>query len=118
MAQAAPLATKQVLVSYSAQQPFLSSPNWKHLHNALLVQLPLHNIHWKSASRTSIRTIQELDITLVQLDKLRDEHTSQIPVTLLDKPLLHIYIVTCEASFRVCSISRQYPAYRLTGQRG
>ncbi|KAJ7285957.1 trafficking protein particle complex subunit 10 [Mycena rebaudengoi] len=86
---------QRVLVSYSGAQAFLSSGSWDEVHTALLAQLPLRNIHWKSASR-SIRTIQELDVSLVPLESLRDEHTSQIPATLLEKPFLNIYIVTCE----------------------
>ncbi|KAJ7098036.1 trafficking protein particle complex subunit 10 [Mycena belliarum] len=87
---------QRVLVSYSGAQVFLSSGSWDQIHTALLAQLPLRNIHWKSPSRPSIRTIQELDISLVPLESLRDEHTSQIPATLLEKPFLNIYIVTCE----------------------
>ncbi|KAJ7470648.1 trafficking protein particle complex subunit 10 [Mycena latifolia] len=87
---------QRVLVSYSGAQAFLSSGSWDQIHTALLAQLPLRNIHWKSPSRPSIRTIQELDISLVPLESLRDEHTSQIPATLLEKPFLNIYIVTCE----------------------
>ncbi|KAJ7905373.1 trafficking protein particle complex subunit 10 [Mycena olivaceomarginata] len=88
---------QRVLVSYSGAQAFLSSGSWDQIHTALLAQLPLRNIHWKSPSR-SIRTIQELDISLVPLESLRDEHTSQIPATLLEKPFLNMYIVTCEDS--------------------
>ncbi|KAJ7156089.1 trafficking protein particle complex subunit 10 [Mycena crocata] len=87
---------QRVLVSYSGTQAFLSSDNWDQIHTALVAQLPLRNIHWKSPSRPSIRTIQELDISLVPLESLRDEHTSQIPATLLEKPFLNVYIVTCE----------------------
>ncbi|KAJ7452540.1 hypothetical protein B0H11DRAFT_2245998 [Mycena galericulata] len=47
-------------------------------------------------SYSGAQTIQELDISLVPLESLRDEHTSQIPETLLEKPFLNIYIVTCE----------------------
>jgi hypothetical protein len=88
---------QRVLVSYSGAQAFLSSGSWDQIHTALLAQLPLRNIHWKSPSR-SIRTIQELDISLVPLESLRDEHTSQIPATLLEKPFLNMYIVTCEVA--------------------
>ncbi|KAJ6547447.1 trafficking protein particle complex subunit 10 [Mycena capillaripes] len=87
---------QRVLVSYSGAQAFLSSGSWDQIHTALLAQLPLRNIHWKSPSRPSIRTIQELDISLVPIESLRDEHTSQIPATLLEKPFLNMYIVTCE----------------------
>ncbi|KAG7452626.1 uncharacterized protein BT62DRAFT_939661 [Guyanagaster necrorhizus] len=85
-----------VLVSYSGSPFFLSSPSWTQIQHGFNSQLPLRNIHWKSASRTSLRTIQELNVTLVNLDSIRDEHTSQVPVNLLEKPLLNIYIVNCE----------------------
>jgi hypothetical protein len=89
---------RRVLVTFSAPSSFLSSDNWRQFYAALLSQLPLRNIHWKSASRPSLRTIQELDVTLVPVDTLRDEHASQVPATLLEKPLLNIYIVTCEVN--------------------
>lgn len=96
---AAPLAsTQRVLVSYSAPQIFLASGSWKQLYSGLTSQLPLRNIHWKSSTQTSIRTIQELDVTLEPLEALRDDHTSQIPATLLKKPLLNLYIVLCEVN--------------------
>ncbi|KAF8894667.1 trafficking protein particle complex subunit 10 [Infundibulicybe gibba] len=94
---ASPTGTHRVLVSYTATpQIFLTSGRWKQIQAALTSQLPLRNIHWKPASRTSVRTIQELAVTLKPLEGIRDDHTSQIPVTLLDKPLLNILIVTCE----------------------
>ncbi|KAF9009438.1 trafficking protein particle complex subunit 10 [Cyathus striatus] len=96
---AQPLASGQrVLVSYTAPPQFIASPNWTRVFNSLLSQFPLRSIHWKSSSttRTSVRTIQELNVTLVSLDTLRDDVTSQVPVTLLEKPLLNIYVVYCE----------------------
>ncbi|TFK72158.1 hypothetical protein BDN72DRAFT_836546 [Pluteus cervinus] len=90
--------SQHVLVSYAAPTMFLNSGSWRQIQEGLKAQLPLRNIHWKSASRTSIRTIQELDITLVNFETLRDEHTSQVPATLLEKPLLNIYILMCEDS--------------------
>ncbi|KAF5386686.1 hypothetical protein D9615_001912 [Tricholomella constricta] len=95
MANAQASSSKCVLVSYSAAPSILSSAKWLQVQAALTALLPLRNIHWKSASRSSIRTIQELDVNLVPLDTPRDEHT-QIPVTLLEKPLLNIYIVVCQ----------------------
>ncbi|KAF7305565.1 hypothetical protein HMN09_00809700 [Mycena chlorophos] len=89
---------QRVLVSYSGVQSYLASPHWDTVRTALLAQLPLRNIHWKSANRTSLRPIQELNIALVPLESLRDEHTSQVPAALLEKPFLNIYIVTCDDS--------------------
>ncbi|TDL27388.1 hypothetical protein BD410DRAFT_875203 [Rickenella mellea] len=86
----------RALATYSGPSQFLSSDYWKQIHLSLSSQLPLRNLHWKSASRISIRTIQELDVNLVELEHSRDELTSQIPSTLLEKPFLNMYVVTCE----------------------
>ena len=99
MAETSNSSAQRVLVSFTAPPIFLASPNWKKVHATLLGLLPLRNIHWKSASRGTVKTIQELDVTLVPFESLRDEHASQIPVTLLEKPLLHVYIVHCEVSY-------------------
>ncbi|KAG1827035.1 trafficking protein particle complex subunit 10 [Suillus subaureus] len=90
------MSNQNVLVTYSAPVSFLASESWRQVLGALQSQLPLRSIHWKSASRPNLKTIQELELTLVPLDSLRDEHTSQVPVTLLEKPLLNLYVVTCE----------------------
>ncbi|EJD39309.1 hypothetical protein AURDEDRAFT_71368 [Auricularia subglabra TFB-10046 SS5] len=86
----------RVLVTYSAPLIFLSSDQWSQIHRAIAAHMPLRNLHWKTASRPSIRTIQELDVSLVSFDTMRDEHASQIPTSLLEKPLVNIYVVTCE----------------------
>lgn len=85
-----------VQVTYAAPLHFLSSDHWMQIHTGLSAQLPLRDLQWKPPSRTSVRTIQELDIKLVALDSLRDEVTSQIPTTLLERPLLNIYVVACD----------------------
>ncbi|KAG5732737.1 Trafficking protein particle complex subunit 10 [Termitomyces sp. T112] len=95
MANAQAGSSQRVLVSLAAAPHIESSVKWNQVQSALRAQLPLRNIHWKSASHTSIRTIQELDVDLVPLDSPREEH-SQIPVTVLEKPLLNIYIVVCQ----------------------
>ncbi|EMD38446.1 hypothetical protein CERSUDRAFT_153326 [Gelatoporia subvermispora B] len=84
------------IVSYAATPVFLLTDQWKQVYAALQMQLPLRNLHWKSPSRAAIRTIQELHVNLTALDTLRDEHTSQVPQTLLDRPLLNVYFVACE----------------------
>ncbi|KIJ16879.1 hypothetical protein PAXINDRAFT_162498 [Paxillus involutus ATCC 200175] len=90
------MSNQHVLVTFAAPPSSQSPDSCKQVIAALRSQLPLRSIHWKSASRPSIRTIQELEVTLVALDSLRDEHTSQVPVTLIDKPLLNLYVVACE----------------------
>ncbi|KAG6376390.1 trafficking protein particle complex subunit 10 [Boletus reticuloceps] len=88
------MSSQHVLLTFAAAPQ--SSESCKQVIAALRSQLPLRSIHWRSASRPSIRTIQELEVTLVALDSLRDELTSQVPLTLLEKPLLNLLVVTCE----------------------
>lgn len=90
------MAENRAIVSYTTASSFLLTGAWKQIQGALKAQFPLRNIHWKPASRPNILTIQELDVKLVPFESVRDEHVSQIPMTLLEKPLLHIYVVTCE----------------------
>ncbi|KAI0341805.1 hypothetical protein BDW22DRAFT_1377071 [Trametopsis cervina] len=90
------MSTHRVTITYSAPQPFLSTDHWKQVYAALLCQLPLRNLHWKPSTRPTIRTIQELQVDVVAADAKRDEHTYQVPQTLLEKPLLNAYIVICE----------------------
>lgn len=88
--------SQSAVVSYSATPGFLSSPTWTQIQQAFRAQFPLRNIHWKSTSRVSLVTIQELDVKLVALDSIREESVSQIPVNLLEKPLLNVYFVLCD----------------------
>ena len=87
--------TQRVLVSYAAPPSFVATPNWTKVYASILGQLPLRNLHWKTSVKGSVKTVQELEVALVSFDTLREEHT-QVPVTLLEKPLLHVYIVYCE----------------------
>lgn len=89
---------------------YAASPNlhsqgdlWDQLRSAIISQLPLRNLHWKSASRAAIRTVQELPINLVPFESVPGEHASQIPGNWLDRPLLNFYVVTCDvrSAFRV-----------------
>lgn len=88
--------TQRVLVSYSTPPVFFASPNWNKVYAALVAQLPLRNIHRKHPLKQSVKTIQELSVTLVALDGVSEEPTSQVPSTLLEKPLLHIFVLHCE----------------------
>lgn len=92
------MSSQHILVTFAAPPSIQPSDSCKQVIAALRSQLPLRSIHWRAASRPSIRTIQELEVTLVTFDSLRDELTSQVPLTLLEKPLLNLYIVTCEVS--------------------
>jgi len=92
------MVQSRVKISYSAPTLFLASDQWIQIRTALDAHLPLRNLHWRSPTRTSIRTIQELDIDLINLDSLRDEGASQIPTSLLDRPFMNLFIFACEVS--------------------
>ncbi|KAF5358539.1 hypothetical protein D9756_001945 [Leucocoprinus leucothites] len=90
------MTANRPIVSYTTAPSFLLTGAWKQIQAALQAQFPLRNIHWKPPSGSSLLTIQELEVDFVPFETVRDEHASQIPMTLLDRPLLHIYVVTCE----------------------
>jgi hypothetical protein len=90
------MAENRPIVTYTTASSFLPTGAWNKIQATLKAQFPLRNIHWKPSSGSSLLTIQELDVRLIPFENVRDEHASQIPVTLLVKPLLHIYVVTCE----------------------
>ncbi|TBU35808.1 trafficking protein particle complex subunit 10 [Dichomitus squalens] len=93
------MSAQRVTITYSGPIVFLSTDHWKQIQNSLVSQLPLRNLHWKSTSRNALRSIQELDVKLVPFEMLReDQAASQIPQSVLEKPLLHLYIFTCEDS--------------------
>ena len=71
---------------------------WSQIWTGISSQLPLRNLHWKPASRTSIRTIQTLQIDLHALETMKEEGASQIPASLLEKPLLNVYVIACDVS--------------------
>ena len=97
------MAVQRVTVTYAASPNLQSQTDlWDQLRSAIAVQLPLRNLHWKSASRSSIRTVQELHINLVPFDSVPGEHASQIPASWLERPLLNFYVLTCEVRLIPC----------------
>ncbi|KAF7793103.1 hypothetical protein EIP86_004211 [Pleurotus ostreatoroseus] len=90
------MSTQRATIAYTASPAFLTTDHWKQIYAALQSQLPLRNLHWKSVSRPTLRTIQELPVNFVSAESIRSEHTSQVPQTLLERPLLSAYIVVCE----------------------
>lgn len=93
------MSNKGVLVTYASSREFLGTDHWKQVWAALLCQFPLRTLVWRGASRQgsqSSQTIQDLNVRLAPLESIKQEHTSQIPQTLLEKPLLNLYFVVCE----------------------
>lgn len=88
---------KEVLVTYT----FYPSGNGD-LRNAVAgieAQFPLRNLHWKSASRTAIRTIQEVDIKLVELGEVSPTKET-VSRSVLDTPLVNVCFVSCDVRLR------------------
>lgn len=86
----------KVLVTYSAPLIYLSSDQWSQIRAAITSQIPLKDVSWKSSSWPATRTIAKLDVSFVNVDTIREDHASQIPQSLLDRPFLNIYIASCE----------------------
>ena len=87
---------QRVRITVSASPQLTSTDQWALIWSGLAAQFPLRNLHWKPATRTSIRTIQYLDVNIVALEILREEGASQIPASVLEKPLLNVFVVMCE----------------------
>ena len=95
-----PCSMSHVQVTYSGPGIYLQSDQWTQVKTSLISQLPLRNLHWKPATRPSIRTIQELDIDLVPFETVKDEPVSQIPTSMLDRPFLNVFVIACEVRSR------------------
>jgi len=89
---------QRVLISHSAPRDFHGTPNWSKVCNSITSQLPLRNVNLRSPLRGTTITVASLDVALVPLESIREETASQVPTTLLEKPLLHLYIVYCQVS--------------------
>lgn len=89
-------------VTLSGTPSFVQSSQWNHFLSAVELHVPLQNLHWKSATRPSIRTIQQLEITLSSLDSSTLDARPQSLI--LDSPLLHVYVLTCDVSCLVSGV--------------
>ncbi|WVF66156.1 hypothetical protein IAT40_000896 [Kwoniella sp. CBS 6097] len=68
------------------------------LQNAIAgirAHLPLRNLHWKSSTRTSLRTIQEVDVRLLELGEASTVRDG-VGASLLEAPLVNLCLVVCE----------------------
>ncbi|WVN90958.1 uncharacterized protein L203_106203 [Cryptococcus depauperatus CBS 7841] len=87
-----------VKITYTLHpSPVNSSPSSSILYSAIAgvrAHLPLRNLHWKSSSRTSLRTIQEIDVELVELGEVSSARG--MAESVLDSPLVNMCFVVCE----------------------
>ncbi|KAL7418808.1 hypothetical protein Q5752_006492 [Cryptotrichosporon argae] len=58
-------------------------------------QLPLRNLHWKPQSRTSLRTIQEVDVRLLELGDVAPSK-GHVAASLLEAPLVNLCLIACD----------------------
>jgi hypothetical protein len=86
---------REVLVTYTAHPT--GSADVHHAISAINSQLPLRNLHWKPSNRTSLRTIQELDVRLVELGEAAGG-AQGLGGSVLERPLVNLCLVVCEVS--------------------
>lgn len=60
-------------------------------------QSPLRNLHWKPTSRTSLRTIQEVEIKLLELSE-QPPPSDKASGSVLEQPLVNLCLVACDVS--------------------
>ncbi|KIJ54451.1 hypothetical protein M422DRAFT_774766 [Sphaerobolus stellatus SS14] len=90
------MSSSKVQVTFAAPLIFLSSDQWTQIRAAISAQFPLRDLVWKPSSRPAVRIIPELNVELVAFETIREELVSQIPQSLLEKPFLNLYVVTCD----------------------
>ncbi|KIM22610.1 hypothetical protein M408DRAFT_322755 [Serendipita vermifera MAFF 305830] len=106
------MTTSRIRISYSAPTNFLASDQWIQIRTALEEHLPLRSLYWKpsasgstpSNTGTSVSSIDEmrtqkidkLQVDLVALDAIKDEGSSQVPSSVLERPLVNLYFFPCE----------------------
>lgn len=67
-------------------------------------QFPLRNLHWKSSSRPTLRTMQEVDVRLVDLKDVPPGKET-VAGSVLEAPLVHVCFVCCDVSSQLPSRS-------------
>lgn len=61
-------------------------------------QFPLRNLHWKSSTRPTLRTMQEVDVRLVDLKDVPPGKET-VAGSVLESPLVHVCFVCCDVSY-------------------
>jgi len=115
------MTTSRIKVSYSAPTNFLASDQWTQIRTALEARLPLRYLVRKprtatattsntspptpSSNESHVEKIDTLQVELVALDSMKDEGSSQVPSSILDRPLVNLYFFACEVVFALLAFS-------------
>jgi hypothetical protein len=88
----------RVQATYSAPPLFLLSDNWLQIRDTIASQFPLRNITWKPSLRPFTRNIEQLDVSFVALEDVKENRASILTGsnTLFERPLLNIFVVACD----------------------
>lgn len=83
-------------LTLSGTPSFVKSDRWQRFSSSVNDHLPIRNLHWKSAARPSIRTIQQLNAATIPFDS--QQLDAQTTWLIFENPLLNIYAVLCDVS--------------------
>jgi hypothetical protein len=109
------MTASRIKISYSAPTNFLASDQWIQIRTALEAHLPLRSLIWRPSSTAAaapnaatstpnvdeshVQRVDTLQVELIALDALKDEGSSQIPSSVLERPLVNLYFFACEVLF-------------------
>jgi hypothetical protein len=88
---------RPILLTYTVHPT--QGPQREYLTDALTgmsAQLPLRNLHWKSPTRTALRTIQEVDVRLVELGEVGPPR--EVGGSVLEGALVNLCLIACDVS--------------------
>jgi hypothetical protein len=87
------MAARDVLVTYTLYPS--GNGDLRTALSGLGATFPLRNLHWKPTSRTSLRTIQEVGVRLIDLADLSAAPEKQC-ASVLERPMVHVCLVACD----------------------
>lgn len=76
------------------------SPELQAAVDGVSAQFPLRNLHWKSSTRPTLRTMQEVDVRLVDLKDVPPGKDT-VAGSVLESPLVHVCFVCCDVSYAI-----------------
>jgi hypothetical protein len=88
----------QIVLTYTVHPT--QGPQREYLTDALngmMAQLPLRNLHWKSPTRTALRTIQEVAVQLMELGEMGPAR--EVGGSVLEGALVNLCFIACDVSF-------------------